>query len=89
MVSYKKYRGKIEQCVEKYCSDTLEEYNTPDKSIGFITYTTATKEMVEAARSALKNAGFEQIIETFAGGTIASHCGAHTLGILYFNDGNK
>ena len=89
MISYKKYRGRIEQCIEKYCADTLTEFNTPDKSIGFITYTTATDEMVEAAENALKNAGFETILKTYAGGTIASHCGAHTLGILYFNDGNK
>jgi hypothetical protein len=43
--------------------------------------------MVEAARVALKERGFKNIYETRAGGTIASHCGGNTLGILYFNDG--
>lgn len=87
--SHKKYKGKMEQVVEKYCADTLAEYHDPDKSIGFVTYTSATKEMAEAAKNALKNAGFERIIETKAGGTIATHCGPHTLGILYINDGGK
>ena len=85
----KKYRGKMEKVVADYCKDTLAEFNTPDKSIGFITYTTATPEMIAAAKEALQNAGFETIVETVAGGTITSHCGEHVLGILYLNDGDK
>ena len=85
----KKYRGKMEKVVADYCKDTLAEFNTPDKSIGFITYTTATPEMIEAAKKALQEAGFETIVETVAGGTITSHCGEHVLGILYLNDGDK
>lgn len=89
MVSDKKYRGHMESVVAKYCYDVLAEFNTPDKKRVFVTYTTATPEMVEAAKNALRSAGFEEILETRAGGTIASHCGANTLGILYFNDGTK
>ena len=85
----KKYRGKMEKVVEKYCEDTLSEFNTPDKSIGFLTYTTATEEMVSAAKTALENAGFEKIYITTAGGTVTSHCGENVLGILYLNDGDK
>lgn len=87
--SHNKYRGKMEQVVEKYCADTLAEYPNPDKSLGFVTYTSATEGMVAAAKTALENAGFEKILETKAGGTIATHCGPHTLGILYINDGGK
>ncbi len=86
MGSDKKYRGAMDKVVAKYCADTLEEFNTPDLNQVFITYTTATPEMVAAARAALETAGFKNIYETHAGGTIASHCGANTLGILYFND---
>ncbi len=82
----KKYRGKMEKVIEKYCEDTLEEFNSADKSIAFVTYTTATPEMANAAKAALKNAGFENIYETTAGGTITSHCGENVLGILYIND---
>jgi DegV family protein with EDD domain len=85
----KKYRGKMEKVVENYSADTLAEFNNPDKSIVFITHTTATPEMVNAAKTALEKAGFENIYETTAGGTITSHCGEHVLGILYINDGNK
>jgi DegV family protein with EDD domain len=87
MGSDKKYRGQMDKVVAKYCQETLEEFNTPDLDKVFITYTSATEEMVAAAKEACENAGFKHIYTTFAGGTIASHCGAHTLGILYFNDG--
>lgn len=87
MSAYKKYRGSMDKCIENYCKDTLEEFNTPDKNIAFITYTTATEGMVAAARKALEESGFKTIYETTAGGTITSHCGEHTLGILYLNDG--
>lgn len=83
----KKYRGKMEKVIAEYCKDTLNEFNNPDKSMVFITYTTATSEMVANAKKALVENGFENIIETRAGGTITSHCGENTLGILYFNDG--
>lgn len=89
MISDKKYRGKMEQVVEKYCADTLAEFNTPDKSVGFVTYTSATEGMAANALRTMKEAGFKEIYETRAGGTIASHCGANTLGILYINDGDK
>lgn len=89
MLSDKKYKGSMERVIKKYCSDTLAEFNTPDLEKVFITYTTATDEMIENAEMALKEAGFKNIYKTRAGGTIASHCGANTMGILYFNDGNQ
>ena len=83
----KKYRGNMEKVVAKYCQETLAQFNTPDLDKVFITYTTATPEMVAEARKAVEEAGFKNIFETRAGCTIASHCGGNTLGILYFNDG--
>ena len=44
--------------------------------------------MLEEARKALKARGFKNIYETRAGGTITSHCGKGTIGILFINDGN-
>lgn len=85
----KKFRGKMDSVISKYCEETLSEFNTPDKSIVFVTHTSATPEMVENAISAVKNAGFKNVYDTVAGGTITSHCGEHVLGILYFNDGKK
>ncbi len=87
MGSYKKYRGSMLKCIKEYCKDTLEEFCKIDKSVAFVTYSSATPEMVEIAKTALINAGFEKVYETQAGGTISCHCGPHTLGILYYNDG--
>lgn len=88
MVSGKKYRGNFEHVVNKYCEDVLSEFNTPDLSTVFITYTTASDEVVDSVKKLLQNRGFKNIYVTTAGGTITSHCGENCLGILYINDGN-
>lgn len=85
MISAKKYLGKMEKVIEKYCKDVLTENQNPDKKYAFVTYTTATDEMVNVAKTALNEAGFETIYETTAGATITSHCGENTLGILFLN----
>lgn len=89
MISDKKYRGNIAAVVQKYADDIFVDFDSPDLSRVFITYTTATPEMVAAAKAKCESLGFKEILETHAGGTIASHCGAHTIGILYYNDGEK
>ena len=86
MGSHNKYRGKMEMVVRKYCEDTLKEFNTPDKSRVFVTYTTATDEMIEIAKSIVTEYGFNEVLVTRAGCTVGSHCGGNTLGILYIND---
>lgn len=88
MVSGKKYRGNYEHIVKSYCRDVLEEFDNPDLSVGFVTYTTAADEIVEYAIKTLKDAGFREVYATRAGGTITSHCGEDCLGILYINDGS-
>lgn len=87
MVAGKKYRGKYEHIVKNYCADILEEFDNPDLSAAFVTYTTASDEIVEYAIRTLKDAGFKDVYATRAGGTITSHCGEDCLGILYINDG--
>lgn len=89
MSSGSKYRGKNKEVVEQYCLDTLKKFNTPNKDLIFITHSMASPDMVETAREILQRKGFKEIIETYAGATISSHCGPKCLGILYFNDGNK
>ncbi len=83
MISGKKYRGDYNLVVKNYCADTLKQFPSQDKSIAFITYTTASDLAVQYAEDALKGAGFKEIYKTRAGGTIASHCGPNTLGILF------
>ena len=89
MAPAKKYIGRKSQVVAQYCKDTLEQFANPDLSVGFVTHTQATPEMVAVAIEALKERGFKTIYETTAGATITSHCGPQTLGILFINDGNN
>ena len=87
MVPGSKYFGRKTQACKAYCEDVLKTFNNPDKSIIFITHTHANEEVVEVARNILKEKGFKNVVETYAGATITSHCGQGTLGILYYNDG--
>lgn len=83
------YRGKFHRAILKYVDVILEDFNDPDLENVFITYTSAPEELVAAVRAKLQERGFKNIYETVAGCTIASHCGPHTLGILYINDGTR
>ena len=86
MKNTEKFRGKMADCVTKYCRATLEKYNHPDKSVIFITHSVADKELVDAAKAVVSEYGFENVYETTAGCTVSSHCGKNALGILYIND---
>ena len=85
----KKYMGKQIDCVINYCKDTLEQFNNPDLSVGFVTHSGATPDMIEAAKNAMIERGFKKVLVTTAGATISSHCGPKCLGILYLNDGGR
>ncbi len=89
LVAGKKYRGKFKHVVENYCKDVLEEFDSPDLKHAFVTYTTADEEIVQTAKQALIERGFENVYVTRAGGTITSHCGEGCLGILFINDGKQ
>lgn len=87
MQMHKKYRGKMPDVVKEYCLDTLKEFDSFDNNICFITYSSATPEMIESAKNVIKEkTNFKNIYETTAGCTITSHCGENTLGILYYNN---
>lgn len=82
-----KYRGNMDACIRNYVNDTLKEYDNPDLSEVFITSTTATDEQNQMVKEILLEHGFKHVMITSAGGTITSHCGENTLGILFINDG--
>jgi len=89
MKVHKKYRGKLEKVVAEYCEDVINEFDNPMLDYAFVTYTTASPEMIDIAKTTLKSRGFKEIYETTAGATISSHCGENTLGILYLNENNE
>jgi len=83
---HKKYLGKYERVILNYSKDVLEEFNDADLDVAFVTYTTATEDMIEVAKKACIEKGFKEVYVTTAGATIASHCGENTLGILYITN---
>ena len=87
MKNDKKYRGGMGSVIAKYADELFTENANPDLTRVVISFSTATDEMLKSAREACQNMGFKEVIELPTGATIASHCGEHTVGILFLNDG--
>ena len=79
----KKYRGVLGKVINTYIDDVLAEMVSPDKSLVFITHSSSMPEEEKSVEEKLKDAGFKTIHNTFAGGTVCSHCGPGCLGVLY------
>jgi DegV family protein with EDD domain len=79
-----KYKGKMSVLIKQYVADLKTQYPEYDHSRCFITHSSADRELVEAAKTAVKELfDFEEMIETVAGSIITSHCGKGTLGVLF------
>jgi len=86
----KKYVGNWANNLLKYVDDTFIRYPEPDLKRIFITYTTVDPDVLDKVKErVLKKFPFEEIIENTAQGTITSHCGKNTLGILYMSRDEK
>ncbi len=86
----RKYMGRYTRCIRKYVEETLKIFGNPDKKRCFVTHTKMEDGITEAVIEQVAQSGvFDEIIETTAGCTITTHCGAGTLGILFINDGGK
>lgn len=83
---HKNYRGKWTECLKLYYNDLMQTYKNIDKDQVFITYTTATPEIIDYLKECLTLDGFKNIYITTAGGTITSHCGENTLGVLFISN---
>ena len=80
----KKYRGNFVKCVSQYVQDRLADIDSIRSQRIFITHANAENEAVKAAEKEIRAAGaFDEIAESRAGCTIASHCGPNTLGVLF------
>lgn len=80
----KKYRGNIKSVIPKYVSDLKEELQCADNKRVFITHSGCDREIVNRVKEFLVELDyFEEILETYAGGVISSHCGPDTLGVLF------
>jgi DegV family protein with EDD domain len=92
MVSGKKDHGPMEKATMEYVANTLKAFHNPDLEEVFITFSSPYEEMdintlVDQIHVLLRKRGFKNVHVTQANGTVCCHCGPHTLGILYFNDG--
>ena len=81
----KKYRGNINKVILSYVNERLAGRDDIDNHRIFITHTKCDPEIVEIVRNKVLEIkpDFEEILETTAGCTVTTHCGANTLGILF------
>ncbi len=80
----KKYRGKYSKVVLDYVKDMEEAMMHADPTRVFITFTGVAKEIEDSVREYVESLNkFNEICITNAGGTVASHCGYGTLGVLF------
>lgn len=80
----KLYRGRMEKVLPAYVRDKLEHRRDLDLDRVFITSSGSPDKDFELVKAEIaKYANFREVIETAASGTISSHCGPRTLGILF------
>ena len=83
-----KSMGRYRRCVAKYCESIRDKITNPDPKRVFVTHTKMDEGITEQVIATVKSWGiFDEVLETTAGSTVTTHCGANTIGILYFNDG--
>ena len=80
--------GRYRRCVAKYCENIKKKATNPDPKRCFVTHTQMDEGIAEEVIEVVKSWGiFDEVLETTAGCTVTTHCGANTIGILYINDG--
>lgn len=84
----KKPMGRYVRCVDKYVEYIKGKYVNPDKTRCFVTHTKMDAGIAEHVVAEVKSWGiFDEVLETTAGCTVTTHCGANTIGVLFINDG--
>lgn len=80
--------GRYRRCIAKYCESIKSKMTNPDTKRCFVTHTKMDEGLAEEVIATVKSWGiFDEVLETTAGCTVTTHCGANTIGILYINDG--
>ena len=83
----KKYMGGMKGCLKAYIKDLAEKYPRYDARRCFITHSCCEPELVEMVKAQVKETfAFEEVLETFAGSVVTSHCGKGTLGVLFISE---
>ncbi|MBQ4569949.1 MAG: DegV family protein [Ruminococcus sp.] len=83
----KKYRGKYEKVIFEYVDDTLSQYDNIKTDRAFVTYSSMTGGLEQKVLEYVKAKGiFKEVFLTRASGTVSSHCGPNTLGVLFMTE---
>lgn len=86
MLVARKYRGHFDRVLREYVHDRLADNDTLNLKRIMITHTPVEEGIVEMVRREIMACQtFSEILVTQALGTVACHCGPHTLGILYLH----
>ena len=86
MLVAKKYRGKYDHVLREYVQERLQGNDTLQLKRIMITHTPVPDGIVDMVRQEiLACQPFAEVLESEALGTVACHCGPHTLGILYIH----
>ena len=86
MIVAKKYRGQMNKVIETYCEELIAECPNADKKYCFITHSSPMPDVESILEEKLKGAGFKTVFNTIAGGTVSSHCGPGTIGVLFLKN---
>lgn len=83
----RKYRGRMNNVIDKYVKDRENELLHARRDRVFITHSGCSQEIISQVKAYLSDLNvFDEILVTRAGGVISSHCGPGTLGVLYIAD---
>ena len=83
----KKYRGNMKKVLLEYTKEMTDMMMRGKKDRVFITHSGCDKEIVDSVYEYVNGLGvFEEILVTVAGGSISSHCGPGTLGVLFIEE---
>lgn len=86
LVSTKKYRGKMDNIVEKYMNEYIDKYHM-DKELIYLMYSFGLEEHIKQQMEQIaKEKGFKKIIWIQAGCMISSHSGPGAIGIAAFEN---
>lgn len=89
LLSTKKYRGKMENVIDKFMKDYFEKYNM-DKEQIYLLYSLGLEDHIKQRMEEIaKENGIKKITWLQAGCVITSHCGPGAVGISGFENMNS
>ena len=84
------WRGSRRHCYAKYIKKCLPRRGNPDLDLLFVTYVAVPEEDIEWVEKQIRRrSNFEHIIFQRASAAVSSNCGPGTLGLLYFEKGER